>query len=180
MKQMGLHSNSIKNIKPDQIKAYVSRPGPLEETFTRDLHIPTTDLSEISKTIVEGLMLSKPERRIKFITAVSILVKGDASLLRIALRNLLHKAWRSTSHKEETLIELGIAELEGKSAYFIQYNGSGLEEDEADEMTDSTIINDEPDLHGFGLQTVKNIIHLHKGKFWIERGKGTTYYFTLE
>jgi sensor histidine kinase regulating citrate/malate metabolism len=180
MKQMGLHSNSIKNIKPDQIKAYVSRPESLEETFTGDLHIPTTDLSEISKAIVEGLMLTKPERRTTFITAVSIMVKGDARLLRIALRNLLHKAWRSTSHKEETIIELGIAEFEGRSAYVIQDNGNGIEEDEADELASSNVVTDEPDMHGFGLETVKNIIHLHKGEFWVERGNGTAYYFTLE
>jgi sensor histidine kinase regulating citrate/malate metabolism len=108
------------------------------------------------------------------------LVKGDASLLRIALRNLLHKAWQSTSHREETIIELGIEEFEGRSAYFIQDNGNGLEEDNADELAGSNVVNDEPDMHGFGLETVKNIIQLHKGEFWLVRGKGTTYYFTLE
>lgn len=180
MKQKGLPINFIKNIKPNQIKAYVSRPESSEETSTRDLNDLTADLSEISKTIVEGLMLTDPERRVKFVTAVSIMVKGDANLLRIALRNLLHKAWRSTSHKEETIIELGIAEFEGRSAYFIQDNGNGLEVDEADELASSNVLSDEPDMHGFGLQTVKNIIHLHKGEFWVERGNGTACYFTLE
>lgn len=180
MKQMGLHSNAFKNIKPNQIKAYVSRPKSVEDTPTGDHHTLTTDLNELSKAIIEGLMLSKPERRIKFITAVTILAKGDARLLRIVLRNLLHKAWRSTSNEDEAIIEFGIEAFEGRSAYFIRDNGNGLEEQEADEMPSCNGINGEPDTHDFGLKTVMEIIHSHKGELWVERGKGTTYYFTLE
>jgi light-regulated signal transduction histidine kinase (bacteriophytochrome) len=238
MKQKGLSARIKKNVKPNQIKAYISPSEALDDTFTCDVkkplmvirqycreliakygetldgqykeylmaidvqtikmneqidiminsppysrgevHTITVDLGEMSKAIIEGLMLTNPERRVKFISAISVLANGDANLLQIVLRNLLHKAWRSTSNKDETVIELGIATCEGRTAYFIRDNGNGLEENEADELSSPKVISDDLNMYGFGLDAVKRIIHLHKGEFWLERGKGTTCYFTLE
>lgn len=148
----------------------------------REATAEPVDLAEISKVIIESLMLTHPERRVKFITAVSVLVTGEARLLRIALRNLLRHAWRNTSHKEETVIELGISEFEGRPVYFIRDNGIGFDMTEAEQLFCSQAGNDESDMPGFGLDTVKNIIQKHKGKIWAE-GKpeeGATCYFTLE
>lgn len=139
------------------------------------------DLGEISKNIVEGLMLTKPERRIKFISAVSVLADGNEKLLRVALRNLLGHAWRNTSHKNETVIELGIAELDGEPVYFIRDNSSDFDQSEMEQALNCRDGNGEIDLRGYGLDTAAQIIRSHGGKIWVEGSDetGSVFYFTI-
>ena len=139
------------------------------------------DLGEMAKAITEGLMLTKPERRVKFIVALDVMAGGDPGLLRIALKNLLSNAWKYTSHKEEALIEFGVAESDRQPAYFVRDNGIGFDMAEADKLFAPMCANHELERGGFGLDTVKKIIERHKGRVWAEGelGTGATFYFTL-
>lgn len=139
------------------------------------------DLGEISKSIVAGLMLTKPERRIKFISAVSVVAPGDEKLLRIALRNLLTHAWKNTSHREETVIELGVVEKRGMRAFFVRDNGLGFDSAEMERLVRKADGNDTIDANEAGLETVVRIVRKHGGTMWVEDrdGEGVSFYFTI-
>lgn len=67
----------------------------------------TVDLSAIVLRIVRELQKNQPERQVVFVIAPSVLVQGDAGLLRIALENLLNNAWKFTAQQPSARIEFG-------------------------------------------------------------------------
>lgn len=147
-------------------------------------HRENIDLSVVVREITDELKSTSPERRCVFSIADGVIVNGDPKLLRVALDNLLRNAWKYTGNKEETVIEFGATEINGKLAYFVRDNGKGF--DMAD--TGKLFIPfqrlpgaEEFKGFGIGLATVERIILRHGGRIWAEGepGKGATFYFTL-
>ena len=145
------------------------------------IYSENVDLGELSKGIIEGLMLSEPERRVKFIAEVSIVTKGNAQLLRSALKKIINNAWSLTSHKEETIIELGVEDITGEATYYIRDNGHGYEEATTSSLFCLACPNDELDAQNADLDFVTTIIEAHMGRIWFESkpGMGNTIHFTL-
>lgn len=140
------------------------------------------DLGAIARVIIDRLMWTKPERRVKFIVALDMMAGCDASLLQIALKHLLSNAWKCTANNPETLIEFGITKLERETAFFVRDNGEGYDIADMDSLFDPP---DSCQLQNdvvIGLDIVKNIIHRHSGRVWAEgnAGPGSTFYFTLQ
>ena len=150
-----------------------------------ELHREEVDLSNIARDVAAKLSLEEPGRRVKFDIAEGILVNGDARLLGVVMENLLGNAWKYSGKQEETLIEFGGTEVEGKPAFFVRDNGIGFDMCEADRLFDAFgRLSGATDFagHGIGLATVQRIIHRHGGHIWAEgeEGKGATFYFSLE
>lgn len=143
------------------------------------------DLSEIVAETANELRQSTPERRAEFAIQPRIRTFGDASLLEIAIKNLLRNAWKFTSMREATRIEFGARDLASGKACFIRDNGVGFDMANAEKMFhafqrlhNST----EYPGNGIGLTTVQRIITRHGGRVWAEGeiDKGATFYFTLQ
>src|SRR5829696_4414173 len=73
----------------------------------------TVDLSALAREIAAEIQKSRPDREARFVIAEGLVAFGDASLLRVALENLLGNAWKFTSKKEVATIEFGAAPYEG-------------------------------------------------------------------
>jgi PAS domain S-box-containing protein len=148
-------------------------------------HLEEVDLSDIAKSIVEGLTRNQPVRQAEFIIEPDLIVKGDAALLRVALNNLLENAWKYTSKCSTTRIEFGINEEKGEKVYFIKDNGIGFDMQYKDKLFQPFqrlhTGNEYPGT-GIGLATVQRVIKRHNGRIWAESeiSTGTTFYFTLE
>ncbi len=147
----------------------------------------TVDLSTLAQEAAAELKMAEPGRRAVFRIAEGVSVNGDASLLRVVMDNLLGNAWKFTGSLEEAVIEVGVAEIDGKSAYFVRDNGAGFDMAYADKLFIPFqrlpgLGLDEYTGHGIGLATVERIIKRHGGKIWAEGelGKGATFYFTLQ
>ena len=144
----------------------------------------TVDLSAMAQEVAASLEKGEPERRVKFRIAEGIKVNGDAGLLHIVLDNLIGNAWKYSGKQEETVIEFGVKEIEGKTAFFVRDNGPGFDMAYAEKLfvpfqrLPGTA---EFKGHGIGLATVERIIRRHGGRVWAEGepGKGATFYFTL-
>jgi len=150
-----------------------------------EIHGEKVNLSNITKSIADGLKQSQPLRQAEFIIEPDLIVKGDAALLRIALNNMLENAWKYTSKCSPTRIEFGINEKKGEKVYFIKDNGIGFDMQYKEKLFQPFqrlhTGNEYPGT-GIGLATVQRVIKRHNGRIWAESeiGTGTTFYFTLE
>ncbi|HJV33751.1 sensor histidine kinase [Geomonas sp.] len=143
-----------------------------------------TDLSEIAAEIAGELRMREPQRRISFRIPEGVEAEGDPDLLRVVLDNLLGNACKYTGKKEEALIEFGVDEQGGESAYFVRDNGAGFDMAYSDKLFGAfQRLHSDAEFAGLGigLATVARIIQRHGGRVWAvgEPGEGATFYFTL-
>ena len=120
---------------------------------------------------------------VDFVIKPDIAAKGDLTLLKVVIENLLGNAWKYSSKVDHPVtIEFGMTE---DNVYFIRDNGAGFDTKYADKLFGVfQRLHSEKEFEGtgIGLVTVQRIIERHGGKIWAksELGKGATFYFTLK
>jgi signal transduction histidine kinase len=144
----------------------------------------SVDLSLMVKKICLDLKNSEPQRNAEFIIQDNVIVKGDESLLNIALQNLLANAWKFTGKHKSARIEFGSLNLKGEQVYFVRDDGAGFDMAYSQKLFGTfqrLHSNDEFSGIGIGLVTVERIISRHDGRIRAESEveKGATFYFTL-
>jgi light-regulated signal transduction histidine kinase (bacteriophytochrome) len=142
------------------------------------------DLSGLARAIANDLNENGSGRKVEFSIEPELKVTGDSRLLRVALENLFHNAWKFTSKTVGAKVEFAATQHRGKRAYFIRDNGAGFNMAHADRLFGAF-----QRLHsaseypgtGVGLATVQRIMHRHGGQVWAESsvGNGATFYFSL-
>jgi light-regulated signal transduction histidine kinase (bacteriophytochrome) len=143
------------------------------------------NLAEISRSIINNLKENEPKRKVRISIDTDLTVIGDDQLLRLALENLIGNAWKFSSVKSSTEIEIGKTKKNAKNVIFIKDNGAGFNMKYVDKLFvpfQRLHSNGEFPGTGIGLGIVNRIIHRHGGKIWGEskEDKGATFYFTLE
>ncbi len=156
----------------------------LSRVSRAEMHQEKVDLSDLAKSIAEELKSSQPDRQAEFSIESNLIVKGDATLLRVALNNLLENAWKYTGKCSQTRIEFGATRQSGETVYFIRDNGIGSDMKYRDKLFQPfqrLHSSDEFPGTGIGLATVQRVIRRHGGRIWAESevGKGATVFFTL-
>lgn len=156
----------------------------LSRISRQELRQEEVDLSLLVREHLEILRQGEPERRVETDVTPGIRVKGDPSLLRIALDNLLDNAWKFTGKKGGARIEFGREEQGGTGVCFIRDNGSGFDMAYVDKIFDAFQRLHSPQDYpgtGIGLSIVARIIRRHGGEIWAQAGvdRGATIYFTI-
>jgi signal transduction histidine kinase len=160
----------------------------LSRVGRRPLRRERVDLARLAAEIVEELKESQPEREVEFVAEENIMAWGDASLLKVALENLLGNAWKFTAREEAARIEFGVDRNPGPSlpapVYYVRDNGAGFDQKYADKLFGAFQRlhgQEEFEGTGIGLATVARIVHRHSGRVWAEGtvGEGATFCFTL-
>jgi len=156
----------------------------LSRVIRSELRIDDVNLSNIVSTIAKELSEKEPTRKVEFIISPDVMVKGDASLLQMALYNLLENSWKFTAKIKEARIEFGTVFKDNERIYFVRDNGVGFNMQYVDKLFQPfqrLHTEDEYPGTGIGLATVQRVIRRHGGRIWAESqlGKGTTIYFTL-
>ncbi|MBU1798594.1 MAG: PAS domain S-box protein [Bacteroidetes bacterium] len=156
----------------------------LSRVTRSSINFAKVNLSEIAESIKNELQVQDIDRKIQFIIAPNMIDIADPNLIRAAIYNILENAWKFTSKKNESKIEFGKIDSNGKSSYFISDNGAGF-----NMKYSNKLFSPFQRLHqqnefagtGIGLATVQRIIHRHYGKVWAEGNvdSGATFYFTL-
>ncbi len=85
------------------------------------------DLSKLAQAVAAELQESVPERQVTFGIAPGVTAVGDARMIRIAFENLLGNAWKFTAKHDHATIEFGVADQDGKAAYFVRDDGAGFD-----------------------------------------------------
>ena len=142
------------------------------------------DLAAFSRELTAELATAERGRAVTVVAPDSLPAVGDASLLKIALQNLLGNAWKFSSRAPQARIEIGEAQTVHGRAFFVRDNGAGFDMAYAGklfEVFQRLHSSGEFEGVGVGLATVKRIIRRHGGRIWAESapGLGATFYFTL-
>ncbi|MEM8719690.1 MAG: ATP-binding protein [Cyanobacteria bacterium P01_G01_bin.39] len=149
------------------------------------MKVEQVNLSAIVMEITEELQAEDSARQVELTIAPDLQAKGDPQLLRIALSNLLHNAWKYTSNRTLAKIEFGsITQNDSSLTFFIKDNGAGFDPEYADKLfTPFQRLHSQAEFPGtgIGLATVQRTIYRHGGKVWAEGecDQGAKVYFTL-
>jgi signal transduction histidine kinase len=150
-----------------------------------DIKMTDVDLSVVTGKVREDLATLTEGRQVTWQIADLPVVKGDATLIRIALTNLLANAIKFTRLKERAVIDVASSLGEdGVPVFTVRDNGVGFDMKYADRLF--TVFSrlhpsEEFEGTGIGLATVSRIIRRHGGKIWAEGspGAGASFSFTL-
>jgi light-regulated signal transduction histidine kinase (bacteriophytochrome) len=143
-------------------------------------------LTLLADQIMSALRDGEPARSITWRVAPGLTADGDPGLLRVLLQNLLGNAWKFTSKRADTVIELGaVDDPGGERIFFVRDNGVGFDMAHAGRLFAPF-----QRLHGasefvgtgIGLATCRRVVRRHDGRIWAEAavGQGATVSFTLE
>lgn len=151
---------------------------------TAQLKTETVDLTAIAREICVELTRSEPNRVVEFAIGEMPAVKADEGLMRVVMDNLMRNAWKYTSRRSRSRIEVGAKQSAGKPVYFVRDDGAGFDPSRKERLFEPF-----QRLHsksefpgtGIGLATVQRILARQGGNIWAEGavGKGATFYFSF-
>jgi len=158
----------------------------LSRTGRAPLEMRTVQLNPLVEEVIVDLRPDVARRTIEWRVAPLPAVRGDPSLMRVVLQNLLDNAVKYTKLQVNAVVEVGAMPLEqGKTAIFVRDNGVGFDMRYSDRLFGVfQRLHRAEDFEGtgIGLATARRVIHRHGGRIWGEGepGRGACFYFTVE
>jgi PAS domain S-box-containing protein len=158
----------------------------LSRTGRAPLEMRTVPLRTLVEEVILDLKPDLARRKIDWRIAPLPAVRGDASLLRVVLQNLLDNAAKYTRPQRAAVVEIGVQRLDdGETAVYVRDNGVGFDMRYADRLFgvfQRLHRADEFEGTGIGLATARRVIHRHGGRIWGEGepGRGACFYFTVQ
>ena len=173
------------------IRANAARMGQLIDdllAFSRlgrkALEAAPVDLAELARTVAEELRREVADRPIEVAIESVPPARGDRSLLRQVLINLLANAFKFTRGRTPARITFGARRDHGETVYYVRDNGVGFDMAYAAKLFgvfQRLHRAEEFEGTGVGLALVQRIVRRHGGRVWAEArvDEGASFYFTL-
>lgn len=142
-------------------------------------------LGDVVRDVLAELEPEIAGRRIEWVIGELPVVRGDPTMLRLVMTNLISNAVKYTRSKEPARIEIASARGEaGEHEIRVSDDGVGFDMTYAHKLFGVfSRLHSDPALEGtgIGLATVRRIVHRHGGRVWArgEPGRGATFSFTL-
>ena len=142
------------------------------------------NLSQLAQYVIDDLRRAAPERQVAVHIQPGLLVRGDPTLLRLVLDNLLGNAWKYSARRSDAEIRFEQVEHDGRRVLLVRDNGAGFDMRFADRLFGAfqrLHSSSEFQGTGVGLASVRRIVRRHGGEVWAESevGGGARFYFTL-
>lgn len=149
-----------------------------------EFQVEPVDLSALVTAETQELQTAYPEHPVEVVVEPGITASASATLIELALSNLLENAWKYTRGVENPRVEFGQTELGGRAAYYLTDNGVGFDSEAAKDLFipfRRLHHKEEFEGSGIGLATVERIVERHGGAVWAKShpGEGATFYFSL-
>jgi len=145
-------------------------------------HIPSV---QIVRNVTSGLQDRLKEKGIELVVADNLpTIYCDGERIYQVFENLLVNAIKFTAAVKNPKIEIGYVDRRGSHQFYVRDNGIGIDPKHHRKIFEMfhrlREIEDEEGT-GLGLSIVDRVVHNHGGKVWVdsEKGKGTTFHFTL-
>ena len=150
----------------------------------RELSLSRLNMRELFEQVWQELEIDHSGRNFEFIQDDLAPARGDHSLIRQVLYNLLSNASKFTKRRRKAVIRVGSYSEDGQMVYYVKDNGAGFDMQYYDKLFGVF-----QRLHGasefqgtgIGLAIVQRIIKRHGGRLWAEGkvNKGAAFYFAL-
>lgn len=157
----------------------------LSRVTIAELDLTRVDLSVMAREIAAEIDRDGGDHQVQWVIDSDLSVMADPALMRIAMQNLMHNAWKFTHGVAQPVVRVGASRRQGKTVFSVSDNGAGFDMAYADRLFGAF-----QRLHpaeqfpgtGIGLAIVQRIIHLHGGRIWADAkpGEGATFSFQLE
>jgi signal transduction histidine kinase len=157
--------------------------------FARDAAVEVVktpvDVSSLAAEVTLRLRMAGDYPSVTVEIAPDLTAIADASLLEVALTNLLGNALKYSAKVPAPRVELGMRrDPNGEQVYYVRDNGAGFEPAQSARLfTPFQRLHDRREFagNGLGLATVARIVRRHGGRIWAEGhpGQGATFSFTL-
>lgn len=156
----------------------------LSRVGAKDLELREIDLSQLARSVMEGLLEQDPGRTVQLEAPAKLLVQFDPGLAASLLSNLLGNAWKFTSGRPDARIEISARTLDEATVIAIEDNGVGF-----DSAAAPAVFRPFQRFHslsqfsgtGVGLVTCQRILRRHGGDIRIasSAGHGTVVELTI-
>ncbi len=175
-------SRMFENVK--KMQRLINDMLSLSRTSRQELKREDVNLSEMVCRYLDDLHSLDPQRKTDCQVEHDMHAFADPDMLHLAFENLLRNAWKFTSTREVTRIEVGCIIQDQQKVYFVKDNGVGFEMQFAEKIFEPfKRVHSEKEFGGtgVGLSIVQRVISRHRGRVWAEgeKDKGATFYFTL-
>jgi len=145
--------------------------------------VEDVDLSALASSVLVSLRRSDPDRIVHVSVAAGLTVRGDPTLLRIAVEHLLANAWKFTRSRDAARIEVAPLPT-GQAGMVVRDNGIGFAHEFAGKLfARFERIHDDEGIEGtgIGLAIVHRILSRHGGSVWAESepDRGATFFVAL-
>ena len=142
------------------------------------------NLSQLAAYVIDDLRRAAPEREVEVEVEPGLSTRGDPTLLRLVLENLLGNAWKYSARTPRAHISLLTVPHGSGVAYVVRDNGAGFDMRSSERLFSlfqRLHSASEFPGHGVGLASVRRIVRRHGGDVWAEAepGRGAAFYFTL-
>jgi len=144
-----------------------------------------TDINEIIKLALYDLQFQSKEKNIEIVIQPNLpVVYCDRDRILQVFTNLISNAIKYMGDNPAPRIEIGCEEKDNYYQFYVKDNGIGIDpkyHTKVFELFETLKEIKNVEGTGVGLTIVRRIINNHNGKVWIdsEKGKGSTFYFTL-
>ncbi len=175
----------------DNVRRATSQMGRLIDDLLKlsrvtrlEMHYELFDLTGKANELLAELRRQEPDRDVQVTIQPDMVAFGDASLLRLAIENLISNAWKFTSKNPRARIEVGEIKQDRQPVFFVRDNGVGFNMKYSHKLFVAfQRLHNAEDFEGtgVGLATVQKIINRHSGRIWAEAAvdQGATFFFTL-
>ncbi|MBI4765086.1 MAG: HAMP domain-containing protein [Deltaproteobacteria bacterium] len=149
-----------------------------------ELNWSKVDMKGLVGEVLQEIRTTEPER--KFTAEIGDLpsARGDQTMIRQLLANLISNAVKFTRGKPEGRIEVGSFEQSGEQVYYVKDNGIGFDMKYYNKVFgifQRLVSESQFEGTGVGLAIVQRIAQRHGGRVWAEGkiNEGATFYFTI-
>lgn len=149
-----------------------------------ELHITEIDMNSLAKVLVNENLPDTERKRYTVRCDDLPSIRGDESLIRQALNNLISNAVKYSAGKDLPVIEISGVVREDSAVFSVKDNGAGFNSEQSAKLFgifQRLHTDDQFKGLGVGLSIVQRIIHRHGGSVRAEGALnvGATFFFTL-
>jgi len=156
----------------------------LSRLSTRPVPRTDVDISELVQEVLGTMRYQIESRGIEVKLGQLPVVYCEGSRIKEVFSNLISNAIMYIGEDNPSpRIEIGYRDEGDHHLFFVRDNGIGISKEDQEKIFRifTRLGEARPEGHGMGLAFVKKIVERHGGRIWVEseKGKGSTFYFTV-